>query len=41
MKLTFLVDAESAYWFLKRIRKLKYYYFGRWSPYPTPFISAA
>ena len=31
VELKFLVDEESAKWELKRLRKMKYYYLGRWS----------
>ena len=41
MQIKFLVDVESAKWELKRIRKLKYYYLGRWTDHPPPHINVA
>ena len=42
MKLAFLIDEESAKWELKRLRKLRRYYFhGRWSEHSPPFINTS
>ena len=41
MKLVFLIDEESARLELKRLRKLKYYFHGRWSEHSPPFINTA
>ncbi len=41
MKLKLIVDKESAYWELKRLRALKYYFLGRWTDHPPPFLISA
>jgi len=41
MELKFLVDKESAKWELRRLRNLKYYYYGRWSDRSPPGFLAA
>ncbi len=38
MKLKLIVDKESAYWELKRLRALKYFFLGRWTDHPPPFL---
>ncbi len=41
MELKFLVDKESAKWELKRLRKMRYYFYGHWSNRPPPGFLAA
>ena len=41
MELKFLVDEDSAKWELRRLRNLKYYYYGRWSDRSPPGFVAA
>ena len=41
MELKFLVDKDSAKWELKRLRKMKYYFYGRWSDKSPPEFVAA
>ncbi len=41
VKLKLIVDKESAYWELKRLRALKYYFLGRWTDHPPPFLNVA
>ncbi len=41
MKLKFIVDKESAKYELKRLHEIKYFFLGRWSIHPPPFLNVA